>query len=209
MALGDVFQKTPGGAAELSARTVKLAPLTRIALVMIDGVKPVSDLAEKLGGAGPAEAAVNELLGHHFVAQVSGAAPAPAAANDAAAPVTPAMGFEALRKWAAKHLSGAMGPMGDDYCMRMNVRRRRRFWIPPPNWRAMRSAVTPRVPRAMPSGLTIWPIAAAEHGSTSWCGASARAHQGRVVNAAATMRASMERIISPEKKMIALVDSSR
>ena len=122
MALGDVFQKTAGGVAELSARTVKLAPLTRMALVLIDGVKPVSELAEKLGGAAPVEAAVNELLGHHFVVQVSAAAPAPVAANDAnaaAAPVTPAMSFEVLRKWAAKHVSGAMGPMGDDYCLRI------------------------------------------------------------------------------------------
>ena len=122
MVLDDVFQKTPGGAAELSARTVRLAPLTRVALVMIDGVKPFSDLAEKLGGAGPAEAAVNELLGYQFIAQLSVAAPAPVAefeATAAAAPATPAMSFEELRKWAAKHVSGAMGPMGDDYCMRL------------------------------------------------------------------------------------------
>lgn len=122
MALGDVFQKTPGGAAELSARTVKLAPLTRMALVMIDGVKPFSDLAGKLGGEAAAQAAVNDLLGHQFIAQLSVAAAAPAPAEVATAasePAIVALSFEELRKWAAKHVSGAMGPMGDDYCLRI------------------------------------------------------------------------------------------
>ena len=45
MALTGIFQKTAKGAAELSARTVKLAPMTRMALVMVDGVKAVPELA--------------------------------------------------------------------------------------------------------------------------------------------------------------------
>ncbi len=29
------------------------------------------------------------------------------------------MSFEDLRKWASRRASSAMGPMGDDYCMRI------------------------------------------------------------------------------------------
>ena len=128
MALTGIFQKTAKGAAELSARTVKLAPMTRMALVMVDGVKAVPELAGKLGGDAAAEAALTELQGHGLIeaagvvapggdaaALAAGAAPA----VTAAAAATPAIGFEELRKWAAKHVSGAMGPMGDDYCLRI------------------------------------------------------------------------------------------
>ena len=136
MALTDVFHKTPKGAAELAARSVKLAPMTRMALVIIDGIKPVAELAGKLGGEAAAQTALTELLGHGLIAlaaaePLSGAgnvvanvvanAVANAAGTGATAAVAvaakPAMSFEDLCKWATRHVSGAMGPMGDDYCL--------------------------------------------------------------------------------------------
>ena len=124
MALTDVFQKTPKGAAELAARSVKLAPMTRMALVMIDGVKPVAELAGKLGGEAAAQTALNELLGHGLIAlaaaePLSGAGNAAGTGATAAVAVAakPAMSFEDLRQWATRHVSAAMGPMGDDYCL--------------------------------------------------------------------------------------------
>lgn len=123
MALNDVFQKTVKGTAEIAARTIKVAPMTRMALVMVDGVKPFSELAAKLGGEGPAQAAVSELLGHGLVELHAAAAPAAGAtaatAATAAAPATPKMPFEELRRWATRAASQSMGPMGDDYCLRI------------------------------------------------------------------------------------------
>lgn len=124
MALTDVFQKTPKGAAELAARTVKLAPMTRMALVMIDGIKPVSELAGKLGGEAAAQTALDELTEHGLIAVIAATAAGAAgaqsgvgAASVAATPAKAAMSFEELRKWTTRHVSGAMGPMGDDYCL--------------------------------------------------------------------------------------------
>ena len=85
MALNDVFQKTVKGTAEIAARTIKVAPMTRMALVMVDGVKPFSELAAKLGGEGPAQAAVSELLGHGLVELHAAAAPAAGATAATAA----------------------------------------------------------------------------------------------------------------------------
>ena len=121
MALNDVFQKTVKGTAEIAARTVKLAPLTRMALVMVDGVKPFPELASKLGGEAIAQTAINELLAHglvelHAAAIPSGGAPA---ATATAAPTVPKMPFEELRRWATRAASQSMGPMGDDYCLRI------------------------------------------------------------------------------------------
>lgn len=121
MALTGVFRKTEKGVAQLAARSIKLAPMTRMAMVMIDGIKPVADLAGKLGGDAPAQAALNELLGHELIEEVvaaagSAAAPLPATAP-AAAPPAPAMPFDALRTWASRAVVQAMGPMGDDYCL--------------------------------------------------------------------------------------------
>ena len=125
MALTGVFRKTEKGVAQLAARSIKLAPMTRMAMVMIDGIKPVADLAGKLGGDAPAQAALSELLGHELIEEVvaaagSAAAPLPATAPafaPAAAPAAPAMPFDALRTWASRAVVQTMGPMGDDYCL--------------------------------------------------------------------------------------------
>jgi hypothetical protein len=108
MALSGIFQKTAKGAAELSTRSVKLAPMTRMALVMIDGVKTVPDLAARLGGDTAAEAALGELLSHGLIESKEDMPAGASAANSAG-----------LALAAAKHVSGAMGPMGDDYCLRI------------------------------------------------------------------------------------------
>lgn len=44
MAPNDVFHKTAKGSAEIAARSIKLAPMTRMAMVIINDVKPFSDL---------------------------------------------------------------------------------------------------------------------------------------------------------------------
>lgn len=128
MAFTGVYRKTEKGVAQLAARTIKLASMTRMAMVMIDGHRPVAELAGKLGGEAQAQAALNELFAHELieaVAHASGsAAPladAPAAAAVATAQATaqataaPGMPFDALRTWASRTVSQTMGPMGDDY----------------------------------------------------------------------------------------------
>ena len=121
MAPNDVFHKTARGSAEIAARSIKLAPMTRMAMVMIDGVKPFSDLCSKLGGEAAAQAAITELLGHGLVelpVPVGAPIGAPsAAAATATVPAVPTMPFDQLRRWATRAASQAMGPMGDDYCL--------------------------------------------------------------------------------------------
>ena len=126
MALNDVFHKTVKGTAEIAARTVKLAPMTRMAMVMIDGVKPFSDLCAKLGGEAVAQAAVTELLGSGLIELQAAAPGAPSGVAEAVtgAPASavasaPSMPFEELRKWTSHAASSAMGPMGDGYCLRI------------------------------------------------------------------------------------------
>lgn len=126
MAQTGVFRKTAKGAAEMAARSIKLASMTRMAMVMVDGVRPVADLAGKLGGDGPAQAALNELLAHGLIeAAMTGNADTAAdtaagtGAEDAGpvASSAPVMPFEALRTWTSRATSAAMGPMGDDVCL--------------------------------------------------------------------------------------------
>lgn len=122
MAQTGVFRKTAKGAAEMAARSIKLASMTRMAMVMVDGVRPVADLAGKLGGDGPAQAALNELLAHGLIeaATIGNADTAADTGAEDAGPVAssaPVMPFEALRTWTSRATSAAMGPMGDDVCL--------------------------------------------------------------------------------------------
>ena len=124
MAFTGVYRKTEKGVAQLAARTIKLASMTRMAMVMIDGHRPVAELAGKLGGEAQAQAALNELFAHELieaVAHASGSAapladaPAAAAVATAQATAVPGMPFDALRTWVSRTVSQTMGPMGDDY----------------------------------------------------------------------------------------------
>ncbi len=122
MAQTDIYRKTASGAAQFAERSVKLPGVARMALVMIDGIKPVSDLQAKLGAMGDVDAALETLATGGFIEMVpAGAAPtgAPAGAAPAAVAAPAAMSFEELRKWTSRRASSAMGPMGDDYCMRV------------------------------------------------------------------------------------------
>ena len=121
MAASDVYRKTAAGIAQLTERSIKLTPLARMALVMIDGVKPVSDLQGKLAGMGDGEGALSVLAAAGLIEV------APAALQDvtnlsatpAPAPAPVAMSLEDLRRWAGKQVSQLLGPMGDDYSMRI------------------------------------------------------------------------------------------
>lgn len=123
MAASDVYRKTPAGIAQLAERSIKLTPLARMALVMIDGAKPVSDLSSKLGGMGDVDGALVALVAAGLIEIAP--APVPSApqqdsattAPPAPAPVT--MSFDDLRRWAGKEVSRLLGPMGDDYSMRI------------------------------------------------------------------------------------------
>lgn len=125
MAAIDVYRKTPAGIAQLTERSIKLTPLARMALVMMDGTKPVSDLHGKLASMGDVDSAVAILLAAGLIenapAAVSAAPPggASSAAVPDAAPAPVAMPLEDLRRWAGKEVSHLLGPMGDDYSMRI------------------------------------------------------------------------------------------
>lgn len=125
MAAIDVYRKTPAGIAQLTERSIKLTPLARMALVMIDGVKPTSDLHGKLASMGDVDGAVAILLaaGLIEIAPAAASAAPPGGASSAAAPASApapvAMSLEDLRRWAGKQVSHLLGPMGDDYSMRI------------------------------------------------------------------------------------------
>ncbi len=127
MAPIEVYRKTTAGIAQLTERSIKLTPLARMALVMIDGAKPVSDLHGKLAGMGDVDGALSVLVGAGLV-EIAPAAASPAqrgAANPSATlaaangPAPVAMPFDDLRRWAGKEVSHLLGPMGDDYSMRI------------------------------------------------------------------------------------------
>jgi hypothetical protein len=106
--------------AQLSERSIKLPGVARMALVMIDGVKPVAELQSKLGAMGDLDAALVALVSGGLIEIAPAAAPGAAAAPVAAAAApAAAMSFEELRKWTSRRASTAMGPMGDEYCMRI------------------------------------------------------------------------------------------
>jgi hypothetical protein len=126
MAASDVYRKTPAGLAQLAERSIKLTPLARMALVMIDGAKPVADLGSKLGSMGDVDGALATLVSAGLIEIAPVVAPAaleevanPSATPAPAAPAPVAMSFEDLRRWAGREVSRLLGPMGDDYSMRI------------------------------------------------------------------------------------------
>jgi len=127
MAPSEVYRKTAAGIAQLTERSIKLTPLARMALVMIDGIKPVSDLHGKLASMGDVDGALSLLLAAGLIEIAPAAAPpalpdgisSSATSASAPAPAPVAMSFEDLRRWAGKEVSHLLGPMGDDYSMRI------------------------------------------------------------------------------------------
>lgn len=95
VALTDVYRKTAAGLQQLSHRNVKLPGVARTALIIVDGIKPVSELHAQLGGMGDVDVALGTLELAGFIeivgaggASAASAAPPPAvpAAAPAAAP---------------------------------------------------------------------------------------------------------------------------
>jgi hypothetical protein len=125
MAPSGIYRKTAAGIAQLTERSIKLTPISRMALVMIDGVKPVSDLHGKLAGMGDVDGALSLLVGAGLIEiapiPMSSAQQDVAAVAATSAPATApvAMPFDDVRRWAGKEVSHLLGPMGDDYSMRI------------------------------------------------------------------------------------------
>lgn len=127
MAPSEVYRKTTAGIAQLTERSIKLTPLSRMALVMIDGAKPVSDLHGKLASMGDVDGALSVLLASGLI-EIAPASASAAQQDGVSSSATPAsarepapvaMSFDDMRRWAGKEVSHLLGPMGDDYSMRI------------------------------------------------------------------------------------------
>lgn len=115
-----VFQKTAAGAAEVAASALGLPARLRRALILVDGAKPVSELAP-LFRAGEVDAILLDLQAKGLVALAGGAlaqpAPEPAAGEHPAA-VTPEQ-FEEVRRRAMREISDRLGPNGDTLALKI------------------------------------------------------------------------------------------
>ena len=116
-----VFEKTERGQREIAQPGGELPPRLRRILIMIDGAKPIGDLAP-MTRPGEIEVIVETLLrGSYIVA--SGGEPAampfqpaeeePEAPAPAPASAAPAVDFEETRRRAMRQVQDMLGPNGD------------------------------------------------------------------------------------------------
>jgi hypothetical protein len=70
MAAGDIYSKTPAGAAEVSNRKMKLAPRLRTMLILIDGVQPEFLLREEAGKVGAPADFLEQLMAVNLIQRI-------------------------------------------------------------------------------------------------------------------------------------------
>ena len=112
-----IFRKTHRGTEALARRDPALGPRERSALIMIDGRRPVRELAP-IGNA--AELAAT-LLAHGFIAPVDEQATVPAAlqAVPASTPASAAaLPLAKAQRLAVRRLVDLLGPGATDLCIR-------------------------------------------------------------------------------------------
>lgn len=133
-----LLRKTSEGQAEVTAKAHALPPRARSLLIMIDGKRGLSDLRAMLGPQ--VDEAAELLLREGLIERVESAArasapvpldaavsaPAPLDGAEARepsppvpAPPPPAVDWQQQRVDAARAVTAAMGPLGDDLAMRI------------------------------------------------------------------------------------------
>lgn len=119
-----VYRKTPLGAEAIAKRDAALVPRERSLLIMIDGHRPVGELA----ALGNVEEILQVLLARGLIEAVPSkrAGPPQAAAPDAAAarPAAPEpLAFPAAQRLAVRRLNDLLGPQATDLCLRLEKAR--------------------------------------------------------------------------------------
>ena len=118
-----VFHKTEAGAREMASTAHGLAPKLRRALILVDGIKTVADLASAFR-PGEIEVILAELQGKGLVTLAGGAlapvdaSPSAGAATAAGGPI-PAEHFEEVRRRAMREISDRLGPNGDPLALKI------------------------------------------------------------------------------------------
>lgn len=119
-----VFQKTEAGVAEMGTPSLGLSPKLRRALIVVDGIRTVGELAAAFR-PGEVEAILMDLQARGLVTLTGGVVAAPRAkAETPAAPAAPAGGstaerFEQVRRDAMRVVSHRLGPNGDALALRI------------------------------------------------------------------------------------------
>jgi hypothetical protein len=118
-----VFHKTEAGATEMASTAHGLPPRLRRALILVDGMKTVADLASAFR-PGEIEVILAELQGKGLVTLAGGAlapvdTPASAGAAPAGGGAIPAEHFEEVRRRAMREISDRLGPNGDTLALKI------------------------------------------------------------------------------------------
>lgn len=119
-----VFHKTARGADEIGGAGRSLAARLRRALILVDGVKSVAELAPMFR-QGEIDAILEELQAAGYISLAGGEAaapapaPAPAPATGTDAPAPGASRFEEARRIAMREVMDRLGPGGDTLALKI------------------------------------------------------------------------------------------
>lgn len=136
-----VFRKSAKGQEAFVSRQSGLAPRLRSLLILVDGKRPVAELAKLSSAAGDLEQLLVQLAADGLIEPVSGAKPAPGPAGNPAArqdfvatvrsditatadvvitqPPHPLLTLPQARQLAVKRVTAILGPTGEDICLRI------------------------------------------------------------------------------------------
>jgi hypothetical protein len=130
-----VFKKTPKGQEAFAQRSPDLSAAQRSLLIMVDGKRPVADLARVAIAFGDVHTLLQDLITKDMIEASGNAA---AAARPSATPQQPGAdapiaprpppaapsvprSLQDARRFAVRTLTDAMGPGADSYCLRIEA----------------------------------------------------------------------------------------
>jgi hypothetical protein len=128
MQQNSVFQKSDKGSQAIAKRDHALVPKLRSMLILVDGKRPVEELAKLSAALGDTQQLLAQLLEQGYIEDAATqAAPAAAPGAQGAAPVQPPaqppITLAEAQRFAVRKLTDLMGPAADDLCMRIEATR--------------------------------------------------------------------------------------
>jgi hypothetical protein len=121
-----IYQKSAKGSQAIVSRDHALAPKLRSLLILVDGKRPIDELAKLASGLGDTGQLLSQLLQQGYIEESANTAPAPLAASSAPAPLSPArrpMTLQEAQRFAVRRLTDIMGPMSETLCLRIEATR--------------------------------------------------------------------------------------
>lgn len=118
-----IFQKSAKGTQAIAARDQALTPKLRSLLILVDGKRPVDELAKLSSALGDPRELLGLLAQQGFIEEVPNTAPA--ALTSAPAPLAPARRttLQEAQRFAVRRLTDIMGPMSETLCLRIEATR--------------------------------------------------------------------------------------